>query len=234
MRRRQFIRLVGGVVAWPLVARAQQRVRRLGVLMPFRESDADARRRLTAFCETLRQIGWVEGQTFVCEKRFAEGKPERLRALAAELVNANVDVIVTQSSESVDALRMATTNIPIVMAAVGDAVGAGYVASLARPGGNITGLTLVATEQGAKRLQLIKQLSSKIERVAVLLNGNTSGHALQLKEAGAVPCAKPTHLDQGPTSMRSHNCNCCDLRQQMYFEVGLAHGLHRKTFGICA
>ena len=102
--------------------------------MPFRESDAEAQRRLTVFSETLRQIGWVEGQSVIFEKRFSDGKPERLRALAAELVNANVDVIVTQSSESVDALRVATTSIPIVMAAVGDALGAGYVASLARPG----------------------------------------------------------------------------------------------------
>jgi putative tryptophan/tyrosine transport system substrate-binding protein len=203
MRRRQFIRLVGGVVVWPVVARAQQRVRlrRLGVLMPFRESDAEAQRRLTVFSEALRQIGWVEGQTFVFEKRFAEGKPERLRALAAELVNANVDVIVTQSSESVDALRVATTSVPIVMAAVGDALGAGYVASLARPGGNITGLTLVATEQGAKRLQLIKQLSSTIERVAVLLNGNASGHALQLKEMEAA--AKTLALLLQPLAVRT-------------------------------
>ena len=184
MKRRKFIGLLGGALAWPLAARAQQplHLRRLGVLMPLGESDADAQRRLTVFSQTLRQIGWVEGQSFVFEKRFADGKPERLRALAAELVQANVDVIVTQSSESVEALRMATTSIPIVMAAVGDAVGAGYVASLARPGGNITGLTLVATEQGAKRLQLIKELLPAIVRVAVLSNPNAAGHRLQLKE----------------------------------------------------
>jgi putative tryptophan/tyrosine transport system substrate-binding protein len=203
MKRRHFMRLLGGVVAWPVVARAQQRVhpRRLGVLMPFRESDVEAQRRLTVFSETLRQIGWVEGQSFVFEKRFSEGKPERLRALAAELVNANVDVVVTQSSESVDALRVATTTIPIVMAAVGDALGAGYVASLARPGGNITGLTLVATEQGAKRLQLIKQLSPAIVRVAVLLNRNASGHGLQLKEME--PAAKTLDLVLQPLAVRT-------------------------------
>jgi putative tryptophan/tyrosine transport system substrate-binding protein len=191
------------MVVWPAIARAQQRVhvRRLGVLMPFRESDTEAQRRLDVFSETLRQTGWVEGQTFIFEKRFSDGKPERLRPLAADLVNANVDVIVTQGSEAVDALRAATTNIPIVMAAVGDALGAGYVASLARPGGNITGLTLVATEQGAKRLQLVKQLSPAIVRVAVLLNGNASGHGLQLKEME--PAAKALNLVLQPLAVRT-------------------------------
>jgi putative tryptophan/tyrosine transport system substrate-binding protein len=97
-------------------------------------------------------------------------------------VHANCDVIVTQSSESIDALRGATFSIPIVMASVGDAVGAGYVASLARPGGNITGLTLVAPDQSAKRLQLIKELLPGVVRVAVLSNANGAGHRLQLKE----------------------------------------------------
>src|SRR5262245_19979826 len=184
MKRREILWLLGGFVAWPLVAGAQQRVhpRKLGVLMPLRENDAEAQRRLAVFSDELRKMGWAEGQSFVLVKRFSEGRPDRLQALAAELVQENVDVIVTQSSESVDALRKATTSIPIVMAAVGDALGSGYVASLAHPGGNITGLTLVATEQGAKRLQLIKQLTPAIVRVAVLLNANASGHALQLKE----------------------------------------------------
>ena len=150
--------------------------------MPLGESDPEAQRRIAVFSQTLRQIGWIEGQSIAFEKRFADGKPERLRALAAELVQANVDVIVTQGSESVEALRMATTSIPIVMAAVGDALGAGYVASLARPGGNITGLTLVATDQSAKRLQLIKELSPAMVRVALLSNANAAGHRLQLRE----------------------------------------------------
>src|SRR5262245_58571809 len=122
MRRRQFIALIGGAattVAWPLVAGAQQRAhpRKLGVLMPFRENDAESQRRLAVFSDELRKMGWVEGQSFVLVKRFSEGKPDRLRALAVELVQENVDVVVTQSSESVEALRMATASIPIVMAA---------------------------------------------------------------------------------------------------------------------
>jgi putative tryptophan/tyrosine transport system substrate-binding protein len=134
VKRREFIALLGGgVTAWPLAARAQQteRIRRVGILMPLRESDPESQLRLAAFSQTLRQIGWVEGQTVALEKRFSDGNPARLRPLATELVQANVDVIVTQAAEPVEASRYATTSIPIVMASVGDAVGAGYVASLA-------------------------------------------------------------------------------------------------------
>src|SRR5262249_37131175 len=151
-------------------------------LMPLGENDLESPRRIGTFSQTLRQIGWIEGHTIAFEKRFAEGDPKRLPALAAELVHANCDVIVTQFSESIDALRSVTSSVPIVMASVGDAVGAGYVASLARPGGNITGLTLVATDQSTKRLQLIKELLPGIVRVAVLWNLNGAGHRLQLKE----------------------------------------------------
>jgi putative tryptophan/tyrosine transport system substrate-binding protein len=185
VKRREFIALLGGgVTAWPLAARAQQteRIRRVGILMPLRESDPESQLRLAAFSQTLRQIGWVERQTVALEKRFSDGNPARLRLLATELVQANVDVIVTQAAEPVEASRYATTSIPIVMASVGDAVGAGYVASLAHPGGNITGLTLVATDQSAKRLQLIKELLPTIVRVALISNANASGHRLQLKE----------------------------------------------------
>jgi putative ABC transport system substrate-binding protein len=115
-------------------------------------------------------------------KRFGDAKPERLPALVAELVGAKVDVIVTGAAQRIEAARKATNTIPIVMAAVGDAVGAGYVASLSRLGGNITGLTLIATDQSAKRLQLIKELSPTVARVAVLWNANASGHRLQIRE----------------------------------------------------
>jgi putative tryptophan/tyrosine transport system substrate-binding protein len=103
--------------------------------MPLRESDPESQFRLAAFSRTLRQLGWVEGQTLAFEKRFSDGDPTRLSVLATELVQANVDVIVTQAAESVEALHHATASIPIVMASVGDAVGAGYIASLAHPGG---------------------------------------------------------------------------------------------------
>jgi len=116
------------------------------------ESDPQSQARLASFSQILRQIGWVEGKTIVFEERFSDGDPVRLPALAAELVQAKVDVIVTQAAEPIEALHHATATIPIVMASAGDALGAGYITSLAHPGGNITGLTLVATEQGTKRL----------------------------------------------------------------------------------
>jgi putative tryptophan/tyrosine transport system substrate-binding protein len=185
MRRRDFVKAVGGVaVAWPLAARAQQpeRVRRIGVLQGLAGTDPEWQRRLAAFKQGLQELGWSEGRNVTFEFRFADGKPDRLPALAVELVRANVDVIVTNAAQPVEATRQATSIIPIVMATVGDAVGSGYIASLARPGGNVTGLTLVATEQSAKRLQLIKEFAPNLVRVAVLWNKNASGHRLQLNE----------------------------------------------------
>jgi putative ABC transport system substrate-binding protein len=184
MRRREFITLLGGAAAWPLAARAQQadRVRRIGVLQGLAESDPEWPRRFGAFKQRLQELGWTEGRSVSFEFRFADGKPERLPALAAELVQAHVDVILTNAAQPIEAARNATSIIPIVMASVGDALGAGYVASLARPGGNVTGLTLVATDQSAKRLQLLKEIVPNLVRVAVFWNGNASGHRLQLQE----------------------------------------------------
>jgi len=180
--------LVGGAAApyflWPIVAHTQpgDRRRRIGVLMPIARGDTEARKRMAALVEALERVGWLEGKTAVFETRYADGNPVRLPALAAELVQANVDVIVTNAAQPIEAVRKATSTIPIVMATVGDALGAGYVANLARPGGNITGLTLFATEQSGKRLQLIKEFSPAMVRFAVLWNANASGHRLQMKE----------------------------------------------------
>jgi putative ABC transport system substrate-binding protein len=185
LKRRTFITLLGSAAAaWPLAARAQHpdRRRRVGLLQGLAASDAEWQRRFGAFKQSLQELGWNEGRNVTFEFRFADAKPERLPVLAGELVEANVDVIVTNASQPTEAARQATSTIPIVMASVGDAVGAGYIASLARPGGNITGLTLVATDQSAKRLQLVKEIVPNLTRVAVLWNGNASGHRLQLQE----------------------------------------------------
>jgi putative ABC transport system substrate-binding protein len=184
-RRREFMTLLGGAaVAWPLTARAQQteRLRRIGVLQGLAANDQEWQARLAAFRQALAELGWVEGRNITIEFRHADGHPERLPALAAELVRAQLDVIVTNAAQPIDALRAATTTIPIVMASVGDALGAGYVASLAHPGGNVTGLTLFATEQSGKRLELVKEMSPNVVRVTVIWNGNASGHRLQMKE----------------------------------------------------
>jgi len=185
MKRRQFIALLGGAaLILPIAARAQQAgtMRRIGLLQGLVANDPDWQLRLAAFRQALQGFGWVEGRNITIEFRYADGKPERLAALANELVQARVELIVTNAAQPIEAARKATSTIPIVMAAVGDALGAGYVASLARPGGNITGLTLMATEQSAKRLELIKEIVPGLVRVAVLWNGNASGHRLQMKE----------------------------------------------------
>ena len=219
MRRRDFIALFSGAAAaWPLAARAQQasRMRRIGLLQGLAASDPDWQRRLAAFRQALQELGWVEGRNITIEARYADGKPERLAALASELVQARVDLIVTNAAQPIEAARSATSTIPIVMAAVGDALGAGYVASLARPGGNLTGLTLMATDQSAKRLELIKELSPGLARVAALWNGNASGHRLQMKEMEpaarvlglalqSIPIQKADDIEAGLQSAQKSN-----------------------------
>src|SRR5262249_12072169 len=132
LRRRSFLVLIARAAAWPLAARAQQgeRMRRIGVLQGPSESDPEWSRRFGAFKQRLQELGWTEGRNVAFEFRFAGGKPERLPALAAELVHSAVDVILTNAAQPIEAARKATSTIPIVMASVGDALGAGYVASL--------------------------------------------------------------------------------------------------------
>jgi putative ABC transport system substrate-binding protein len=185
MQRRAFITLLGGAtLAWPLIANAQppERMRRIGLLQGLAASDQDWQRRLSAFRQGLAQLGWVEGRNIILDVRYADGNPERLPALAADLVAAQAEMIVTNAAQPIEAARNVTSTIPIVMASVGDALGAGYVASLARPGGNVTGLTLMATEQSAKRLELMKDISPGLMRIAVIWNENASGHRFQMKE----------------------------------------------------
>jgi putative ABC transport system substrate-binding protein len=184
MRRRDFLGGLGGVaVAWPIAARGQTaRARLIGLLMPFPESDKDARSWLDALKQGLHSAGWTEGTNLAYDVRYSGGRPERLPPLAADLVRANPDVIVTWAAQPIDALRAATRTIPIIMAGVGDALGPGYVESLARPGGNITGLTLVATDQTGKRLELLQTMVPGLVRVAAIWNAGASGHVFQMKD----------------------------------------------------
>ncbi len=158
MRRRQFLAAAGGAAVWPVAGRTQShRMRRIGVLIGISAGDAELQRRIARLRQRLRDLGWTDADVAL-EVWSAEGKLDRLPTLAAELVQAKVDAIVTGGTEPVQAARRATGTIPIVMASIGDAVGAGIVPSLARPGGNVTGLTLVSTEQGTKRLELMKEI----------------------------------------------------------------------------
>jgi len=162
------------MLARPRTALAQQteRPRSVGILMPLREDDPQSQLRIAAFSQILRQIGWMDGRTIALEKRFSDGDPERLAGLALDLVQKPVDVIVTQAAQPVEAVRKATTSIPIVMASVGDAVGAGYVGSLAHPGGNITGFTTIDFPMIGKWLDMLRDVIPDIQ--AATLPGSHS------------------------------------------------------------
>jgi putative tryptophan/tyrosine transport system substrate-binding protein len=187
MRRRQFITLLGGAASWPLAARAQQpaKVPRIGVLR-FGPASANAVR-VETLRAGLRQLGYVEGNNVAIEFRWAE-TVDQLPALVAELVRMNVDVILAMSSTEVEPTRQATQTIPIVFAVHADPVGLGHVASLARPGGNITGLTIILTDLVAKQLEILKEAVPQATRIGVLFSPTAPSHrpALQAVEtAGA-------------------------------------------------
>lgn len=183
MRRREFITLIGGAAAWPLVVSAQQtgKVPRVGYLRL--TSPADRPPLLDAFRQRLRELGWVEGQNIAIDYRFAEGRLDRLSDLAAELVRLKVDVIVSLGTQGVTAAKKATDTIPIVMIAVRDPIGIGLIASLARPGGNVTGVSGYAgLESVAKQLELLKEMVPKARSVAILSNPTNAYHQLAIKE----------------------------------------------------
>jgi putative ABC transport system substrate-binding protein len=182
LKRRGFLALIGGAAAaWPLAVRAQQpaKVPRIGFLF---YGSPDPAPELDSFRQGLRELGYVEGQSIVIEYRFARGRVEQLPALAVELVGLKPDVIVTPGTPASVAAKQATTTIPIVFAGVADAVGAGLIGNLARPGGNITGLTSISAELGGKRLELLKGVVPNAARVAVLYNPADQSNVLILKE----------------------------------------------------
>src|SRR6516164_5383749 len=168
--RREFITLLGGAMAaWPLAARAQQseRTRRIGVLTPYPADEPEGRARLTAFAQALQQSGWAVGQNVQIDYRCGDGKPATMRKYAAELIALAPDVVLASSSAALAPLLDATRTVPIVFAGVGDPVGAGYVESLARPGGNATGLLVYEYGIATKWLELLKEVAPRVTRVAV-------------------------------------------------------------------
>jgi putative ABC transport system substrate-binding protein len=172
VRRREFIALVGGAVAWPLAARSQQldRIRRIGVLMYYAESDPQGQSRITAFKQGLQEKGWIEGGKVRIDYRWAAADADRIRIYAAELVELAPDVILASAPAVLRALQHQTSTVPIVFVSVADPVGAGFVASLAKPGGNITGFTNFEFSLAGKWLELLKQIAPHITRVAVIQN----------------------------------------------------------------
>ncbi len=184
MDRRTFVGTVAGVLlAAPVAAKAQQtgKVFQIGILGNISLAEPEGSRLWGAFIQGLRELGYVEGQNITIEWRVTEGKYERLPDLAAQLVNLKVDVIVVPADQNALAAQQATRAIPIVM--IGNPVRGGLVANLARPGGNITGLSVLAPEIVGKQLELLKEVIPKVSRVAVLWNPTNPGHSLSLEEA---------------------------------------------------
>jgi len=201
MDRRTFIAsMVGAVLSEPVAAEAQQagRVSRVGFLWDSPTVFPDA---IEAFRQKLRDLGYVEGRTIAIEYRWAEGKPGRMRELAEELVRLKVDVIIAPSSVYTGAAKRATSEIPIIFMSHADPIGSGHVANLARPGGNITGLSLMMTETNAKGLELLKEAVPGLARVAVVWDPATPSHGPGLK---AVEVAGPAlGLRIQPVAVRS-------------------------------
>ena len=170
MQRREFITFLGGAAVWPLAAQAQQadRMRRIGVLMNLAADDLEGRARFTAFVQGLQELGWTDGRNIRIDYRWAAGDADRFRRYAAELVALTPDVILANGSAAAGPLLQATRAVPIVFVLVPDPVGAGFVNSLARPGGNATGFTQFEYSIGAKWLELLKEIAPGVTRVAVI------------------------------------------------------------------
>ena len=170
MRKRDFICLLGGTAAWPLVARAQQSegIRRIGVLMSVAANDPEGKARFAAFEQGLQQLGWVDGRNLRIEIRWSGGKSDDARKYAAELIALKPDVILASGGAIVGPLLQATRTVPIVFTQTPDPVAAGFVASLARPGGNATGFTQVEYGMAAKWLELLKEIAPSVTRAAIL------------------------------------------------------------------
>jgi putative ABC transport system substrate-binding protein len=177
VKRRAFLTLLGGAAAaWPLAARAQQQngLRRIGVLMGWAESDPEAKADLAAFVQGLQQLGWADGRNVRIDYRWANGDVDRMRTFARELVELRPDVILANTTPATAALQRETRTIPIVFVIVSDPVGAGLVASLPRPGGNITGFINIEASLGGKWLELLKEIAPAVRRVAIMFNPDTA------------------------------------------------------------
>src|SRR5262245_62581133 len=171
-RRRRFITLLGGAAAWPLAARAQQpdRVSRIGVLMAFAESDREAQSWVAAFREELSKLGWTGGRSVEVAPRWATADVESMQRFAKELVALQSDLILTSSTPATAAMLQQTRAIPIIFVWVADPVGSGFVASLPRPGGNVTGFTPIESSLGGKWVELLKDIAPRVVRVTLLFN----------------------------------------------------------------
>ena len=202
MRRRELIAILGGAAAWPLTASAQQpdRVRRIGVLQTVVVTDPEGLARMAAFLEGLQQLGWIDGRNLRIDTRWGAIDEDRSRQYAAELIALSPDILLATASPSVAALRAVSSTVPIVFAHAVDPVGAGFVDSLARPGGNVTGFVLFEYSIGAKWLELLKEITPGITRVAILRDPTT---AAGMGQFGAIQSVAPSFgVEVTPRSLR--------------------------------
>src|SRR5215510_5862176 len=179
MKRRDFMTLAGGAVAWPLVAQAQhgERTRRVGVLMPFAKENAESQARIAAFLSELQRLGWIDGRNLQVEYRW---ETSDLRKAATELVALSPDVILVSATQATVPMKQATRTVPIVFVQVADPVSAGFVDSLAKPGGNITGFTNIDYDIGSKWLEVLKEIAPQVTRVGVIRDPTITGSIGQL------------------------------------------------------
>jgi len=190
MRRREFVTFLGGAAAWPLAVGAQQagQVRRIGVLMPESESTPESQARVAALQSGLQELGWTLGRNLQIDYRWAMGDLERTRAAAEDLVKSTPDVLLAVATPSLAAIQRATRTIPIIFVAVSEPVASGFVATLARPGGNATGFSNLEPTFGGKCLELLKEIAPRVSRVAVMFNQATTFIDLFVRSVeGAAP-----------------------------------------------
>jgi ABC-type uncharacterized transport system substrate-binding protein len=190
LKRREFITLLGGATAaWPLAARAQQPAKLPTIGLVGGAIPSTQGVWITAFVQRLRELGWIENRTVAIEVRWAEGRNERYSEIVAEFVRLKVDVIVTQGTPATIAAKQATSVIPIVFVGIGDPVGTGLVANLARPGGNVSGLSAQMTDTAAKRLETLREAVPGLRRLAILVNVGNPFSVLEMREAQAAASA---------------------------------------------
>jgi len=202
VKRREVITLLGAAAAWPLAAQAQQgeRIRRVGALMTFTADDPEGQARMLAFAQELQHLGRIVGRNLRIDIRWGEGDADRSRRYAAELVSLGPDVLLANGSLDLRPLQQATSSVPIVFANATDPVGQGFVASLARPGGNVTGFASTEFGQSGKWLELLKEIAPRVRRAAVLLNRAFAGGVAQL---GAIQAVAPLFgVEVKPIDMR--------------------------------
>ncbi len=192
MRRREFISLLGGAaVVWPLATRAQQtgKLPTIGYLGGAGPTSHGAW--FDSFVQRLRELGWIEGRTVAIKLRWGEGRPERYAEIAAEFVSLKVDVILAGGTEAAIAAKQATSVIPIIFPTAGDPVGSRLVASLARPGGNVTGLSNLGTDLAAKRLEILREVFPGLRRLATMINADYSGGVRDGRDSSGGAHARP-------------------------------------------